>query len=181
MWQHKALLGLYQGALAAVAVVYHRFARTVALGAALGAWLERSARLVLDPLLDAALPAEYHGWVELLAADVCRAVGVCAAWALQSYDSLLHCAVAGGITFGRALVEFLHERGTISARAEDTYLDEAAGWCVALASIGVQALLGFRLVFPFNVLLSPLLAVDWCLRSRAAGTDAAFAGPALEH
>lgn len=169
---NKALSGLYQGFLAAVMVVQYKFAKTVTLGASLGSFLERSVRIVLDPLLDATLPEEYHGWIELLTSYICKALGVAISWSLQFYNSLLHCAVSGSLIFSRALVSFLHMRGQIKVNIDDTYLDEIIGWCLALVSIAVQGLFGFHLIFPFNVLFAPFLGIEWTLRYYAS--DATF-------
>jgi len=162
---NKALSGLYSGFLAAVMVVQYEFAKTVTLGASLGDFMEKSIDIVLDPLLDMTVPKEYHTWIDLIEKYICRSVGVVIAWSIQFYNSLLHCAVAGSLIFSRALVPFLNQRDIIHVEnLEDTYLDEIIGWTVAVFSIFVQYLFGFHLLFPFNVILSPLLGVEWTLR-----------------
>jgi len=162
---NKALSGLYSGFTAAVMVVQFEFAKTVTLGASLGDFLEKSVDLLLDPMLEMILPKEYMAWVDLLEKYICRTIGVAIAWAIQFYISLLHCAVAGSLIFSRALVPFLNQRDILHVEnLEDTYLDEIIGWCVALFSIFVQSLFGFKLIFPFNVVLSPVLGVEWTLR-----------------
>jgi len=171
---NKALSGLYQGFLAAIMVVQFEFAKTVTLGASLGGFLERSIRIVLDPLLDMTIPEEYHSWIELLTTYICRAIGVSIAWAVQFYNSLLHCAIMGGLVFSRALVPFLNDREVIHVKVEETYLDEIVGFAVALLAIIAQAAVSFKLLFPFNVLLSPLLGVEWTLRLCAS--DETFGG-----
>jgi len=171
---NKALGGLYTGFLAAVMVVKFEFAKTVTLGSSLGDFMERSVRIVLDPLLDMTLPEEYHGWIELLTKYICRMIGVCIAWTIQFYESLLHCAVSGSLIFSRALVAFLNMREVIHVNIDETYMDEIIGWSIAFLSIIVQASTGFKLFFPFNVLLSPLLGAEWTLRLFAS--DDTFAG-----
>jgi len=162
---NKALGGLYSGFLAAVMVVQYEFAKTVTLGASLGDFMEKAIDIVLDPFLEMTLPKEYLPWIDLLEKYICRAIGVTIAWAVQFYNSLLHCAVAGSLIFSRALVPFLNQRGVLHVEnLEDTYIDEIIGWAVAVFSIFVQYLFGFKLLFPFNVILSPLLGVEWTLR-----------------
>jgi len=161
---NKALSGLYQGFLAAVMVVKFEFAKTVTLGASLGEFMEKAIRIVLDPLLDMTIPEEYHTWIELLTTYICRAIGVAIAWTVQFYNSLLHCAVMGSLIFSRALVAFLNMREVIHVNIDETYLDEIIGWALAFFAIVIQAAVGFKLFFPFNVLLSPLLGVEWTLR-----------------
>jgi len=171
---NKALSGLYSGFIAAVMVVQYEFAKTVTLGASLGDFMEKSIDIVLDPLLDMSVPKEYHSWIDLIEKYICRTIGVTIAWAIQFYNSLLHCAVAGSLIFSRALVPFLNQRGVLHIdNLEDTYVDEIIGWAVALVSIFVQYTLGFKLIFPFNVILSPVLGVEWSLRLCAS--DDAFA------
>jgi len=172
---NKALGGLYSGFLAAVMVVQFEFAKTVTLGASLGDFMEKSLDILLDPLLKEILPEGYMPWVDLLEKYVCRSIGVFIAWSIQFYNSLLHCAVAGSLIFARALVPFLNQRDIIHVEnLEDTYLDEIIGWCLAVVSIMIQAAFGFKLLFPFNVILSPVLGVEWTLRLCAS--DETFAG-----
>jgi len=172
---NKALNGLYTGFLAAVMVVKFEFAKTVTLGASLGDFMEKSVDILLDPLLEQILPKEYMAWVDLIEKYVCRSIGVAIAWSIQFYNSLLHCAVAGSLIFSRALVPFLNQRDIIHVEnLEDTYLDEIIGWALAVVSIFIQAAFGFKLLFPFNVVLSPLLGVEWTLRLCAS--DDTFGG-----
>jgi len=162
---NKALSGLYSGFLAAVMVVQFEFAKTVTLGASLGDFMEKSVDILLDPFLEMILPKEYMAWVDLIEKYICRSIGVTIAWAIQFYNSLLHCAVAGSLIFSRALIPFLNQRGVLHIEnLEDTYLDEIIGWILAVVSIAVQAAFGFKLLFPFNVVLSPFLGVEWTLR-----------------
>jgi len=172
---NKALGGLYSGFLAAVMVVKFEFAKTVTLGASLGDFMEKSLDILLDPLLMQILPKDYMPWIDLLEKYVCRAIGVAIAWSIQFYNSLLHCAVAGSLIFSRALIPFLNQRDIIHVdNLEDTYLDEIIGWCLAVVSIFLQASFGFKLLFPFNVVLSPVLGVEWTLRLFAS--DDTFGG-----
>jgi len=174
---NKALSGLYSGFLAAVMVVKFEFAKTVTLGASLGDFMEKSLDILLDPLLEQILPKDYMPWIDLLEKYVCRSIGVFIAWTIQFYNSLLHCAVAGSLIFSRALVPFLNQRDIIHVEnLEDTYLDEIIGWSLAVVSIFIQAAFGFKLLFPFNVVLSPVLGVEWTLRLFAS--DDTFAGNA---
>jgi len=176
---NKALSGLYSGFLAAVMVVQFEFAKTVTLGASLGDFMERSLDILLDPMLEMVLPKEYMAWVDLLEKYICRSIGVFIAWTIQFYNSLLHCAVAGSLIFSRALITYLDNRdGKQDIDMEETYLDEIIGWCLAAFSIFVQYLFGFRLLFPFNVILSPLLVVEWALRMCASDDNFAAIGGA---
>jgi len=172
---NKALGGLYSGFLAAVMVVQFEFAKTVTLGASLGDFMEKVVDIVLDPLLMKILPKDYMPWVDLLEKYICRTIGVTIAWSVQFYNSLLHCAVAGSLIFSRALVPFLNQRGVLHIEnLEDTYLDEIIGWALAVVSIFTQAAFHFKLLFPFNVVLSPVLLVEWSLRLCAS--EETFAG-----
>ena len=174
---NKALSGLYSGFIAAVMVVQFEFAKTVTLGASLGDFMEKSLDILLDPMLEKILPKEYMAWVDLLEKYICRTIGVFIAWTIQFYNSLLHCAVAGSLIFSRALLPFLNQRDIIHVEnMEDTYLDEIIGWTLAFFSIIIQAAFHFKLLFPFNVVLSPVLLVEWSLRLCAS--DETFAGNA---
>jgi len=146
-------------------VVQYEFAKTVTLGASLGDFMEKSIDILLDPFLKTIIPDDYFPWVDLIERYICRTIGVCIAWTIQFYTSLLHCAVAGSLIFSRALVPFLNQRDIIHVEnLEDTYLDEIIGWALAAVSIFIQYIFGFKLIFPLNVLFSPLLGVEWSLR-----------------
>jgi len=112
--------------------------------------MEKAIDIVLDPFLEMTLPKEYLPWIDLLEKYICRAIGVTIAWAVQFYNSLLHCAVAGSLIFSRALVPFLNQRGVLHVEnLEDTYIDEIIGWAVAVFSIFVLPL-WFQASFPIQ-------------------------------
>lgn len=54
-------------------------------------------------------------------------------------------------------------KGLTNIKEEETMLDEYAGWALAAIGAYVQLWLGFNLMFPFNLLLWPLMIVEWVL------------------
>jgi hypothetical protein len=60
----------------------------------------------------------------------------------------------GGLAFGRSMLVVLHERGLIKMmQHEETYLDEALGWTVALAGVYFQLSRGCVCFLPFSTVL----------------------------
>lgn len=171
----NALEGLYQGFVSMVLVVRFSFAKTVALGNSIADNLLRVTDFVLEPVLDRILAEEYHPWIMLIISYICKTIGVTLAWALQFYQSLVQCAIAGGLTFSRNLIAYLNKAGKIQINMEESFLDEIVGWGLAFFSLIFQFSTGFHLLFPFNFLFFPLRAFEWTLRGYAASGQ--FADP----
>jgi len=163
-----ALEGIYQGFVSMVLVVRFSFAKTVALGNSIAENLFRVVDFVLEPILDRILAEEYHPWIMLIISYICKSVGVTMAWALQFYQSLVQCAIAGGLTFSRNLIAYLNKAGKIQINMEESFLDEIVGWALAFFSVIFQYVTGFHLLFPFNFLFFPFRVFEWTLRGYAA-------------
>jgi len=167
----NALEGIYQGFVSMVLVVRFSFAKTVALGNSIAENLFRVVDFVFEPILDRILAEEYHPWIMLIISYICKSVGVTMAWALQFYQSLVQCAIAGGLTFSRNLIAYLNKIGKIQIDMEKSFLDEIVGWGLAFFSVVFQYITGFHLLFPFNFLFFPLRAFEWTLRAYAASNQ----------
>ena len=64
----------------------------------------------------------------------------------------------------RSLVRWANHRKLLSLNEEDTYLDEALGYSVAVAGFWFQLNAGFDLPFPVNIVMLPFTAVEWYIR-----------------
>lgn len=151
---------IYTGWVGVVATLKIQFAKTIALGAAIGDRLYGPAKQYAEPHLMAMVPEEYQKWVPCGLKWTCKAVACYIAWWVQRIISAFHSAIRGGLMCGKELVDFAHEKGWIATKNEDTYLDEIVGWGLAALGFFTQFMLGFSVPFPFNFLMWPMYIVE---------------------
>mmetsp|Transcript_116779 Transcript_116779/g.376909 ORF Transcript_116779/g.376909 Transcript_116779/m.376909 type:complete len:338 (+) Transcript_116779:55-1068(+) len=156
---NTSLVGLYTGWVGVIAALKIRFAKTVTLGAVIGEALYQPASK-MEPALQAVVPEEYHRWIPVTVAWVCKAVAVTFAWWLERIFAALHSAVRGGALFGEHLVRFLREKGVLKVGPEETRIDELAGWAVAVLGFLFQLYNGFHVPFPLSLFLWPVQLVE---------------------
>lgn len=164
---NKALTGLYQGVLSAICVVQFKFAKTITLGNSIGEFLYITVDGLTRPFFEYLL-ADYAKWVSLSIKYFCKAAGSSIAWLAQFYASLVHCAISGALTFSRALIAFLNERGITNIDTDESWIDEITGWILAVVSIALQAIFGTNLIFPFNIILIPFRGIEAFLKVSAS-------------
>lgn len=166
----NALHGIYQLSCSAVLVVRFQFARTVALGNSIGDFLQKSASIVLIPVMAHVVTPAYHKWLVSLVAYICKIVGISIAWWLQMYQSALQSSILGALVFARLLVDRLLKSGTIAGGQShaDTYIDETLGWSLALVGLWFQIGTGFSVPFPLSLFMLPISITEWMLRWFAA-------------
>mmetsp|Transcript_58226 Transcript_58226/g.189799 ORF Transcript_58226/g.189799 Transcript_58226/m.189799 type:complete len:345 (-) Transcript_58226:124-1158(-) len=164
------IVGLYTGWIAVMAVLRHKFAKTVTLGERIGGAIYEPLKR-FEPAVEELVPEEYRKWVPVAVRWTCKIFAMSIAWWIQRVISAIHSAIKGGLLFGHYLVEFLHEKKIINFTPEQAYLDEAIGWGVALAGLLFQFSWGFHLPFPLNLLLLPVQFVEgfitWSVNSGA--------------
>jgi hypothetical protein len=85
------------------------------------------------------------------------------AWTVQRILSAFHSAVRGGLMFARNIIEYLSVMKIVEINHEETMLDEAAGYGLALLGLYFQLAFGFGLPFPLNILLLPFRIAEWTL------------------
>lgn len=153
------VVGLYTGWIGVLAILKHKFAKTVTLGERIGEQLYRPARQ-FEPALSELVPEEYRKWVPVGVRWSCKFFAMSVAWWMQRVISAVHSAVRGGLLFGKYLVEFLHEKQIVSFGPDQAYLDEAIGWIVAAVGLLFQISLGFYVPFPLSLVLWPVQLVE---------------------
>ncbi|KAH3744063.1 inframe stop codon [Pelomyxa schiedti] len=116
---NTAVQGLYQGFIAAVVVVQFKFAKTVALGNSLGDFLYRTVGSHVAPIINRYIPADYHGWVKLTIAYICKFVGISISWTLQFYQSVVQSAIHGSRIFSRALLKYIDPPPASASKPEN--------------------------------------------------------------
>lgn len=90
----RALGGLYTASLAVLATVQIKFARTLALGAAVADKLRVASSHYFVPVLVHLLPDEHHKWIETIVDLTCKFVSVSVAWYIQRTISAVHRSVS---------------------------------------------------------------------------------------
>jgi len=155
-----ALQAITTGWVSVIAALRIKFARAVTLGAAIGDVLRKPLQRCLGPFLKKVVPEDYHKWILPGISYACKFVAVTVAWTIQSVISAFHSAVRGGAVAAKGTLHYLNKYGFVAVNADDTYLDEVVGYAIALLAFLVQFYTGFRLPFPFNVLLFPLRVLE---------------------
>jgi len=160
---------LYTGWIGVVATLKIQFAKTIALGAAIGQRLYEPTQKYLEPTLLAMCPEEYVQWVPYIVKWGCKAIAVYIAWWIQRIISAFHSAIRGGLMCGKELVIFANDKGWIQATEDETYLDEIVGWGLAAFGFMTQMMLGFSVPFPLSLFMWPLYMVEafiaWTINS----------------
>lgn len=151
---------LYSGWVAVLATLKIQFAKTIALGAAIGHQLYGPCEKFVQPLLSDMTPDEYKHWVPWGLKWGCKAIAVYIAWWIQRIISAFHSAIRGGLMCGRELVDFANEKGYIKTSSDDTHLDEIVGWSLAGLGLVVQFMLGFAVPFPLSLVMWPMYFVE---------------------
>jgi len=151
--------------LGVLAALKLRFARTMALSAAMAAQVGPLAARHLQPRLEAAAPAELRKWAPMALATALHAACYCAALLLAGALAAVHAALRGGSLAAKHGLALLAERGLLKpAAAAEARTLHAVGLGLAAVGLVLQAAAGFRLPFPFSLLVLPLTAAESTLR-----------------
>lgn len=166
---NDALGGLYSGWIGVMGVLKIQFAKTIALGCSIGTFLQKPAEAVLTPALSYFVEEQYRQWIPAVIGWTTKYIGVQVAWYIQKVISAFHSAIRGGLMFSRGILKYANDKGYIKFNDEESYLDEILGWSLAAVGFYFQFKMGFKLPFPFNLLLWPLgmieFYIQWTLTS----------------
>jgi hypothetical protein len=130
------------------------------------------------------LKVDYQGHSSVLSNEhltayinrVAKTIGMSIAFYIHSVRSAFASALIGGMMISRAAYQVCLDRnidlgGLIKASHEDTIIDEILSYIFAGMGFTFQLILGFRLPFPFNLMLWPFeigeFAVRWLVVSTA--------------
>ena len=92
---------------------------------------------------------------------LCYTVSI--AWTVERILSAFHSAMRGGLLFSRNILSYLGEMNYVQINHEETLLDEAVGYGLALVGLFFQLSFGFGLPFPLNILLFPFTIAEYIL------------------
>jgi hypothetical protein len=177
-----ALIAAWLGILA---TLRSQFARDAAIGVGIGNFLAQPLLTLAAPHLAArALAPEHWQWTPLLLETLVQVVGIIITSASGS-GGILYSAIAGGLVCARALLALgllavasdkddSCKPGGMCARlarqigsVDQTLVDDALGYALAIAGLIFQSVSGAQLTFPASLILAPLLwvqyLIDWQL------------------
>lgn len=146
-----------------IATLKLQFAKTITLGNAIGDVVEAPATKYLLPAFEKALPVEYRKWAQPVMSYSIKSVAISIAWTVQRVLSAFHSAIRGGLLFSRNILYYLDAMDIVKINHEETYLDEAIGYGVAILGLWFQLGLGFSLPFILQIFLWPFTFAEWFL------------------
>lgn len=156
----RALGFLYSACVGVAATLTLQFAKTIALGVAIGDTLRKPAAQYLAPVMAHVMPAEYHLWISVILDYACKSIALSLAWYVQSVISAFHSAIRGGLMASRSFLRFLNGLGVIKFDEDQSQLDEYLGWTCAALGFYFQFTSGFSVPFPLNLLLWPFQVLE---------------------
>jgi len=157
---NNALAGLYSGWVGVLGVLNIQFAKTIALGCSIGNFVKKPMDNLLAPPLEMLVDDKYKKWIPAVIGWIAKYIGVQVAWYIQKIISAFHSAIRGGLMFSRGILKFAHNKGYFHFKEEESSLDEIIGWSLAAVGFYFQFMMGFKLPFPFNILLFPIGMVE---------------------
>lgn len=171
---NSAAAGLWITWIGVVATLKVQFARTITLAMAISEFLHKPVDALLLPALNRVVPPEYSKWVPVCLGWLCKSIAMSVAWYVQRVQSAFTSAIRGGLMCARAMLKYAHEKGytlngMLPKNHEDTYIDEAAGWALAMLGFYFQYSVGFTTPFPLNLLFFPLDLTEWYIQWTVTG------------
>jgi hypothetical protein len=165
----KAITSLYRVWLAVAAVLSIQFARTISMALVIADFLKKPADRFIAPTLQLAIPDEYDKWVPIILGWIAKGIAMSIAWYIQSVVSAVASALKGGLMMARAFYQFCIYRemklfGLIADDHTKSVVDEVLSYIFAAMGFYVQFRAGFKLPFPFNLLLWPFQLAENYIR-----------------
>jgi hypothetical protein len=183
----EAFTALRSTFFAVISVLKLEFAKSIALGHALGSLLEQSsgARYVIAVATTIVAP-EYRRWIPPVLGYCLRSLAISASWFLHRHVAAFHAALRGGFMLTIHVWDYLVIRQILPPRIPPTEttttetppVEETAGhhqlplellaYAVAMIGLFFQLRYHFGLPFPFNVLLFPVTCLEYFLEQIAS-------------
>lgn len=164
-----AIATIYRVWLSVAAVLSIQFARTLSMALVIADFLKRPGDRFIAPTLQQVIPNDYDKWVPIVLGWIAKAIAISLAWYIQSVVSALASALKGGLMMARASYQFCLYReiklfGLIPDDHTQSAVDEVLSYVFAALGFYVQFRAGFKLPFPFNLLLWPFEIAEYCIR-----------------
>lgn len=172
----RAFSGVYTGWAAIIAVLKLQFARTIALGSAIGDFLYKMAQVEGHNILVHFLEPDLHKWIDKIIAYVCKIIAITIACYIQKIISTFYSSIRGGLLISRTGLVYLHKKFEWFRKLfpnldlEMTYMDEIGGWALAALGFYIQFQMGFNAPWIFQLVLWPIGLVEgtlmWAVNSK---------------
>mmetsp|Transcript_37058 Transcript_37058/g.44800 ORF Transcript_37058/g.44800 Transcript_37058/m.44800 type:complete len:351 (-) Transcript_37058:231-1283(-) len=160
---NSALSGIYMGLMGVVAALKVKFAKTVMLGVSLSNALKAPVNRFIVPIVKKTVDEDYHKWIPSVVGYVCKFIAISIVWWLQRVISAFHSAIKGGLMCARHTIAFSNSKGYTKIDCDNSYVDEIAGWGLAMLGMYLQVIYGFTTPFPLNIIFLPLDAVEYMI------------------
>jgi len=155
----NALTGIYSGMLAVIATLKVEFARTLALGVAIGDILAVPGLKLLLPAFNLVVPKDYQKWVPVILRYVFKSIGVSIALTIERYLCAVHSAIRGAQLFITSLNIWMSRRNYNNFSVH-LFAEEAVMSVVAVVGVLIQIEFTFGLPFPLNIFLFPISVIE---------------------
>jgi len=156
----NALTGIYTGMLAVAATLRVEFARTLALGVAIGDIISVPGLKLLVPAFNIVVPHDYQKWVPVILRYIFKSIGVSIALTITRYLSAVHSAVRGAQLFITSLNIWLTKRQIANINTYSLFAEEAVMGAVAVVGVMLQIQFAFSLPFPLSFFLLPVTLIE---------------------
>lgn len=157
-----ALEGLSCASVAILATLRVKFAAAITLGSGIGDVVLSVAGPPAEAAMTAALPDELDRWVPILTRYTARYIGVSLSWMLMRVTSSVFSSMRGSSLLVTGLAAYGVRHNYVNKNVVEAGKPTMAlAWGV-LAVLGFycQASAGFRLSFPFNIILFPVTCFE---------------------
>mmetsp|Transcript_71313 Transcript_71313/g.143557 ORF Transcript_71313/g.143557 Transcript_71313/m.143557 type:complete len:388 (-) Transcript_71313:783-1946(-) len=156
---NKGFQGLYTAWVAIIGVLKLQFAKTIALGSAIGDFLVTWMTIPCTNLLSHLLSPDIHKWIPVIITYACKVVAITLAYQIQRVISAFYSAIRGGLLITRNFLRILTRLQVPFFKdldPDDTYADEVAGWALAGFGFYCQLMSGFNPPWVVGLVLWPL-------------------------
>lgn len=157
---------VYKVWLSVIAVLAHKFAKTIALACSISDFVRKPVQKYCVSIIQTVVPDQYKKWVPTLCTWFITSVAMSFAYFLQSIITAFTSSLTGSVMLASALLRIARKKGLkfVPKDLKDTYIDEVLAYGFAIAGFSFQFKLGFDVSFPFNILLFPFEIFELVLR-----------------
>mmetsp|Transcript_56840 Transcript_56840/g.83401 ORF Transcript_56840/g.83401 Transcript_56840/m.83401 type:complete len:375 (+) Transcript_56840:40-1164(+) len=148
--------GLAQAFAGVCATLKLQFARVISLAVSISDSIRPLLVQFLAPALVAVIPSDYHHWIFPMIDVTCKIIGGSIAWFLFRILAAVHSGILGGLMCARALLRYANNMKWLTLNADETMMDEYAGWTLAALGVYFQVSNGMAAPFPLNILFLPV-------------------------
>lgn len=157
-----ALEGLSCASVAILASLRLKFAAAITLGSGIGDAVLAVAGPPAEAVMTALLPDDLDRWVPVLTRYTARYIGVSLSWMLMRVSSTIFSCMRGSSLLVTALAAYGVRHNYVNKNLVEKGTPTMGLACAVLAMLGFywQASAGFRLPFPFNIILFPVTCFE---------------------